>query len=128
MDNFTINMPLIKTMDVAREINYDDIVKKICDNVDERIKFVAVAIPISYFIGNWFYNKATKKGWFDNENKIIPFFDINIQRNIKKPIKVEATFMTLRELILDMVVPMCRMFQMFAMGMLIYYIFISGIH
>lgn len=101
-------------------ISYDEVARQICENVDERIKFIAIAVPIIWMLGNWLHNKAIKRDWFSKE--VIghmywpkwgaPWYEI-------EPV-------TPYMIVVDIAVPALRSMLVIAMGMMIYYTQISG--
>jgi len=113
-------------------IDYDEIVQQVCQNVDDRIKFLAVLMPIVWMAGNWFEKKCHDNKFIQKNfsTKNIPIILPNVPYNLKGKIKDEgwwtAEMMSIRDIVLEFVVPCFRIMLLFSMGFMIYYTRTAG--
>lgn len=117
------NETLVNISGATTQINYDEIIASVCQNVDERIKFLSLAIPLLFFAGNWFRNKCQKEGKLFY-NMTTPIVAIPWPKWGSPWYEVEET--SVRDLIDDILVPILKTMLIYAMGFLVYYVHITG--
>ena len=106
--------------------SYEQIAMDVCNNIDDRIKFIAILLPIVWMLGNWLYNKSHDGKFIDkygsDKTMMLPWLVWGYRT--KKWIVIEPT--SIKDLILDIIVPVLRSMLLYGFGFLIYYTQISG--
>ncbi len=119
------------TLNVAgnavQTFNYDDIAREVCQNVDDRIKFLAILLPICWMLGNWLYNKCHDGKFiekhFSQKIVVLPL----PAWGLKTGKWYEVELMSGKDIVLEFIVPILRAILMYGFGFLVYYTQIAGL-